>query len=47
MHSMISFYEGNLHTGIEAGLEGCHQGVTAELLGRWEHNTFTFACSYF
>lgn len=47
MHSMISFYEGNLHISRETGLEGCDQGVTAELPGKWEHNTFMFACPYF
>lgn len=39
MHSMISFYGGNLHISIETVLEGCNQGVTVELPGRWEHNT--------
>lgn len=35
MHSMISFYEGDLHISIEIVLEGCDQGVTADLPGRW------------
>lgn len=47
MHSMISFYGKSLHISIEIALEACDQGVTVGLPGRWEHDTFIFACLYF